>query len=76
MAPQQELKEMARLAQEAMELAATGQKAALSVLLAEMRALAALLPVGETGPESAAQEAERRRLHEAEVEAGFDNMPV
>ena len=76
MAPQQELREMARLAQEAMELAATGQKAALSVLLAEMRALAALLPVAETGPESAAEEAERRRLHEAEVEAGFDNMPV
>jgi hypothetical protein len=41
------------------------QQQGLGLLLAEMRALAALMP-GE----------DSRRPTDAEVEAGFDNMPV
>ena len=50
------------------DLLATGielQHQGLDLLLAEMRALAALMP-GEPQPEPT----------EAEIEAGFDNMPV
>jgi hypothetical protein len=50
------------------ELLAAGLKLhnqGLELLLAEMRALAALMP-GEAGDQPT----------EAEVEAGFDNMPV
>ena len=50
------------------ELLASGAKLqtqSLELLLAEMRALAALIP----GQDS-------RRPTDAEIEAGFDNMPV
>jgi hypothetical protein len=56
------------LIQEEAELVAVGielQQQGLDLLLAEMRALSALMP-GETTP----------LPDEAEVEAGFDNMPV
>ena len=66
-----------RLAEEAAEftaeLAVAGQKAVLGVLAAEVKALTALVPPADEDP----AEAEARRLaEEAEVEAGFDNMPI
>lgn len=72
---------MAHLANEAADMALTGQRMALSVLLAEMRALSAMMPgqapaAQATGPDAAARTEARHRAEEAEVEAGFDNMPV
>jgi len=61
------------LRQEA-ELIETGlqlQSQGLEILLAEMRALARLIP-GATPPTEAQTAAET----DAETEAGFDNMPV
>lgn len=66
-----------RLAEEAAEftaeLAVAGQKAVLGVLAAEVKALTALVPPADE--DQAAAEA-RRLAEEAEVEAGFDNMPI
>lgn len=80
MTTQSDLEQMARMASDATELAAAGQTAALEQLLAEMRALAALIPgaAGARGvdmPLSAEAQA-RQRADDAEVEAMFDNMPV
>ncbi|MBN8630193.1 MAG: hypothetical protein J0L76_04985 [Rhodobacterales bacterium] len=58
----------ADLVRDEAELVAAGfrmQQQGLDLLLAEMRALAALMP-GE----------DSRRPTDAEVEAGFDNMPI
>ena len=66
-----------RLAEEAAEftaeLAVAGQKAVLGVLAAEVKALTTLVPPADE--DQAAAEA-RRLAEEAEVEAGFDNMPI
>lgn len=80
------LERMAHMAEGAADMAVTGalsgaltgQRMAMSVLLAEMRALSALMP-GQSAAHEEATTAEaeaRHRAEEAEVEAGFDNMPV
>lgn len=66
---------MADMTTEMMHLAASGQTAALNLLLAEMEALRAMLP--GTSPEATDQQTEAAtRAHDAEVEADFDNMPI
>jgi hypothetical protein len=58
----------ADLIREETELLQTGielQQQGLDLLLAEMRALAALIPGEDTSPPT-----------DAEIEAGYDNMPV
>jgi hypothetical protein len=66
-----------RLAEEAAEftaeLAVAGQKAVMGVLAAEVKALTTLVPPAD---EDAAAAEARRLAEEAEVEAGFDNMPI
>ena len=62
-----EIEAMARVAGEVTAAAIAGQAAGLGLLLAEMQALARMMP-GSPAP-----------VHErdqAEVEADFDNMPV
>lgn len=57
----------------------TEQRAAsLAVLLAEMQAMLQLLPVGRPLPDAAPSAAPLRKAAQtdADVEAGFDNMPV
>lgn len=70
---------LAGKAVEAAEAAVQGGAAALSLLRAEMTALRAMMP-GMTDPfsppPSAQQAEEAARQEDAEVEAGFDNMPV
>jgi len=67
---------LARLAAEATgaatEMARVGQELALGALRAEMMALAAMMP----GAAAHQQDEAARAAREAEVEAGFDNMPV
>lgn len=72
---------MAGFAAEAMEAVALTQAIGLGVLRAEMEALTRVLPGhAMTGAETEAEteaEAEARLAAEAaEIEAGFDNMPV
>lgn len=70
MGTEEDLRRIAALAQNAADQAAHGANVGLSVLLAEMQALGAVLPgVVRPPPVDAAK-------HEAEVEEGFDNMPV
>ncbi len=70
MGTEEDLRRIAALAQSAADQAARGANVGLSVLLAEMQALGAVLPgVVRPTPVDAAK-------HEAEVEEGFDNMPV
>ena len=68
---------LVRLAEDAVELAAAGQKAVLDVVAAEMKVLSALAspepPVGDETPDAAEA---RQRAEDAEIEAGFDNLPV
>lgn len=69
---------MARMAGQMTAAAAAGQAVGLNVLLAEMQALAGVMPGVMTLPdpaEAAPDEAEERR-QQAETEANFDNMPV
>lgn len=75
MTVEQNLRDMARLAGSAADMAAAGQRGAMAVLLAEMQALASLMPGVPVSTDTEADEA-RLRAEEAEVEAGFDNMPV
>ena len=79
MTVEQNLRDMARLAGSAADMAAAGQRGAMAVLLAEMQALACLMPgvpvFSDTDTDTEADEA-RLRAEEAEVEASFDNMPV
>ncbi|WP_225029765.1 hypothetical protein [Xinfangfangia pollutisoli] len=62
------------------DLAMTGQRAALGALQAEMLALAAMIPGvvpgALAGMAAPPRDEARRREIEAEIEAGFDNMPV
>jgi hypothetical protein len=70
------LDEIARVAGEMTAAAVAGQAAGLNLLFSEMQALMGLMPGAATEvPPPAADEAARRAA-EAEVEAGFDNMPV
>ncbi|MFN3844672.1 MAG: hypothetical protein ACK4RZ_02480 [Paracoccaceae bacterium] len=70
MGTEEDLRRIAALAQTAADQAARGANVGLSVLLAEMQALSAVLPgVVHPHPKEAA-------TLDAEVEAGFDNMPV
>ena len=55
--------------------AAAGQAMGLAVLRAEMEALSKVMP-GAMSEEDAAQAEARHAAEEAEIEAGFDNMPV
>ena len=63
-----EMNPMLRLSGAAMGATLTGQAAVLQTLLAEMKALSALMPGRPDGAVPGRSE--------AEVEAGFDNMPV
>lgn len=76
---QKELLEMQRLIGEAVTLAGQGRGRDLSPLLAQMQALAQILPInsGLAGSSDEGLQSEARRLaREAEIEQGFDNMPV
>lgn len=76
---QEEFRKMTVLAEQAAAAAARGSAASLSLLLTEMQALCALLPgmaAGGFGAGRTAEDEERARQVEAEVEASFDNMPV
>lgn len=64
--------EMAALMGATVEAAANAQVMGLSLLKAEMAALAQMMPGQESDPVTEA----RRAAEEAEIEAGFDNMPV
>ena len=69
---------MAALAGEMTAAALAGQAAGVHMLLAEMQALAGVMPGVMTLPDpaqAAPDEAEERR-QQAETEANFDNMPV
>ncbi|MFN4153162.1 MAG: hypothetical protein ACK4HF_00775 [Paracoccaceae bacterium] len=70
MGTEQDLRRIAQLAAEAADKAAQGRTTGLAPLLEEMQALGEVLP-GQVQPKSAEQIA-----LDAEVEAGFDNMPV
>lgn len=61
---------MAHLAGEMTEAALAGQAAGLRVLMAEMQALAQLIPA------AAGLSASHVPQSQAEIEADFDNMPV
>ena len=69
------LTDMAGLMGEAVEAAAVGQAMGLALLRAEMEALSKVMP-GADEPEDAAQAEARHAAEEAEIEQGFDNMPV
>ena len=69
------LTDIAGLMGEAVEAAAAGQAMGLAVLRAEMEALSKMMP-GAVSEEDAAQAEARHAAEEAEIEAGFDNMPV
>lgn len=79
MTKEEDFRRMAQLATEAADAAAKGSAAGLSLLLAEMKALCAVMPGMPCGPaascDCADREAKQRNV-EAEVEASFDNMPV
>jgi hypothetical protein len=70
MGTEQDLRRIAELAAEAADKAAQGRDAALAPLLREMQALGEVLP--GLPPHLMAQTLEL----DAEIEAGFDNMPV
>lgn len=83
MSLQDDLVRMTHAAEGAADLAAQGQRMAMSVLLAEMQALTAILPgqwhplwTGAPSTEEAAAAEARHRAEEASVEEAFDNMPV
>ncbi|GEM_PF-5674755 len=61
---------LAELAAKMAETSLVGGNAALAILTGEMQALGAVLPVTQPMTEAEAL------AHEAEVEDGFDNMPV
>lgn len=69
---------MARMAGEVTAAAMAGQAAGLHVLLAEMQALAGVMPgmMGLPEPAPGAQDEAELRRQQAETEANFDNMPV
>lgn len=73
--PDRDLKAMAGLMGEAAEALAAQQALGLAVLKAELDALAHLLP-GAVAAETEAEAEARRATETAEIEAGFDNMPV
>ncbi|MEY4873109.1 MAG: hypothetical protein RLZZ563_2439 [Pseudomonadota bacterium] len=66
---------MSGLTAEVLEAVAVTQAVGLGVLRAEMDALARLLP-GQAEGETEAEAAARLAAEAAEIEAGFDNMPV
>lgn len=79
MAQERDLRKMSALAEQAAEAAAKANVAGLELLLAEMRALCAMMPgmpccdKAEGGCKAAE---ERARQVDAEVEESFDNMPL
>ena len=62
-------------AAEALEAVALTQAMGLGVLRAEMEALTRVLP-GQAADETEAEAEARLAAEAAEIEAGFDNMPV
>jgi hypothetical protein len=70
-----DMTDMAALMGEAVEAMAAGQAMGLALLKAEMAALAQVMP-GAVGDATDAEIEARHAAEEAEVEAGFDNMPV
>lgn len=70
MGTEQDLRRIAQLAAEAADKAAHGSAAALAPLLREMQALGEVLPGLPPRP------VEDNLVLDAEIEAGFDNMPV
>lgn len=73
MGTQQDLRRIAQLAAEAADRVADGDSG-LAPLLKEMQALGEVLP-GLRQPSAQLSPAQRVAL-DAEIEAGFDNMPV
>ncbi|WP_147335683.1 hypothetical protein [Pseudotabrizicola alkalilacus] len=73
MGTQQDLRRIAQLAVDAAEKVSYGHSA-LAPLLKEMQALGEVLP-GLRPPSAQLSPAQRVAL-DAEIEAGFDNMPV
>lgn len=78
MTMERDLKKVARLAGTAADLAASGQTAAMALLLAEMQALTSMMPGVSAHPvrPQTMDEKARALAAEAETEASFDNMPV
>lgn len=78
MTMERDLKKVARLAGTAADLAASGQTAAMALLLAEMQALTSMMPGVSAHPvrPQTMDEKARALAVEAETEASFDNMPV
>lgn len=76
------LTDMAGMIGGAMEAAAAGQALTLSLLQAELEAVARFIPAlaaQSDAPAASETEAEaeaRRRAEEARIETDFDNMPV
>ncbi|MFN4130564.1 MAG: hypothetical protein ACK4GC_12245 [Paracoccaceae bacterium] len=70
MAREQDLRRIAQLAAKAADAAAQGGDVALAPLLREMQALGEVLP--GLPPQTRAES----QALDAEIEAGFDNMPV
>lgn len=67
---------VAGLMGEAIEAAAAGQALTLSLLQAEVEALARMVPGHAPPAETEAEQEARRRDEEARIESDFDNMPV
>lgn len=67
---------VAGLMGEAIEAAAAGQALTLSLLQAEVEAIARMLPGHGQPEETEAEQEARRRDEEARIESDFDNMPV
>lgn len=70
------LQDIARVAGEMTAAAMAGQVAGLNLLFTEMQALMQMMPGAPAQMTPPAGDEAGRRTAEAEVEAGFDNMPV
>lgn len=79
MSKESDLQKISSLANQMAQAAALGSTAGLNLLLAEMNALSAMMPgmsAAKTSGCTCEEQEARARAVEAEVEAGFDNMPV
>ncbi len=65
---------MAQMTERMTDMARAGQTFSMQALLAEMKALTVIM--GGVGAADPDRTEAQRLAHEAEVEAGFDNMPV
>ena len=70
------MQDIARVAGEMTAAAMAGQAAGLNLLFSEMQALMQMMPGATAQVAPPAGDEAGRRATEAEIEAGFDNMPV